>query len=31
MSDITKLTLLEVIDGLKNKEFSEKELNEAFF
>lgn len=30
MSDLTKLTLLETIKALENKEFSGKELNEAF-
>lgn len=31
MNDITGLTLTETIDGLKNKEFSEEELNRAYF
>lgn len=31
MSDLTHLTLKKVIEGLKNKDFSEQELNEAFF
>ncbi len=31
MSDITQLTLKKTVDGIKNKDFSEKELNEAFF
>lgn len=31
MSDITQFTLKKVVEGLKNKDFSEQELNEAFF
>lgn len=29
--DLTKLTLIETLDGLKNKKFSEEELNRAYF
>ncbi|MDO8573274.1 MAG: Asp-tRNA(Asn)/Glu-tRNA(Gln) amidotransferase subunit GatA [Candidatus Daviesbacteria bacterium] len=31
MSDITKLTLIETIEALEKKEFSEEELNKAYF
>lgn len=31
MSDLTQKTLLKVIEGLKKGDFSEKELNEAYF
>ncbi len=31
MNDVTKLTLTETLEGLKNGDFSEKDLNEAYF